>query len=98
MGQILQNFHDGIDQHAKQEALENVKNLFSYFKKEDRLNFRADNLLRTCRKAKLFKMMQANRSMNIDLKSGISKLSQILADKKSKFLAVRAIEHVFSRH
>lgn len=45
MGSVLTNFHAQIDFSAKFEAMKNLKNLFSHLKKEDRLNFRADNLL-----------------------------------------------------
>jgi hypothetical protein len=77
--------------------MDNLKNLFEHLKKEDRLNFRADNLKKKTLKTKMFNMLVTNKDLHQKFKLGISKLKEVLKDKRSKFTTLRALELIHRR-
>jgi hypothetical protein len=84
----IQNFHSKVDKYSQFHSLNNIKLLSIARKNDDKMNAKAENIIKKTRKIKLFKILKLNSKKNKDFKQGIKKLEIVLQDHKNQLYAM----------
>lgn len=93
----IQNYHVKVDSYSQYEAITNIRSVFEARKNDDKMNSKAEAVIRKSRKHKLFKILMLNTQKNKKFKKGVKTVEAVLQDQKNKLYAIKTLELVFKR-